>query len=229
MFGQQSSDMWLRELEEAKKSADEAQELLHERTQAIDSGAEAVRLTGSIRRKLSGLKSKLDRLEAMLRDRRTVSEQEGERRHDMVSRLHTRCDQMHSLLNKSADKRVAFSGVGMEGPARETEQTAELDNQGLIIMQRDIMRDQDEQLDDLSRVVSSTKHISIAIGEEVDLHNTLLGELEEEMDTSAWRLKTAIRKSKELLKKSNNCKLYITIGVLVLVLVLILVLIIELS
>jgi hypothetical protein len=113
--------------------------------------------------------------------------------------------------------------------------------------------DQDDQLEDLSTLVSSTKHISLAIGEEVGLQNRLLvrtarftsspptlrddgsmvhraprpfimlgGEglrltaacmgwgvawqedLEHDMETSQWRIKTATKRALDLFKKSNN-------------------------
>lgn len=130
------------------------------------------------------------------------TDSEAARRHDMVTRLRTRCDQMGSLLNRPAERNSLLAGLAAGAPAVETEQTAELDNRGLILMQRELMRgewiplatrpvcltpqadarptvqrvatDQDDQLEDLSTLVSSTKHISLAIGEEVGLQNRLL-------------------------------------------------------
>ena len=44
-------DAWLNEFEEAQRAADEARELLHERTQLLaQGGADAARLTGTLRR-----------------------------------------------------------------------------------------------------------------------------------------------------------------------------------
>ena len=50
-MGFRSKDAWLQEFEEAKRATDEAMVLLHERTQLMASGgADAARLTGTIRR-----------------------------------------------------------------------------------------------------------------------------------------------------------------------------------
>jgi len=202
-------DTWFQDFEDAKRSADETMELLHERTQVLEmGGTDAARLTGTIRRKLGGLKCKLENLDGDLKNQ-NVSDQESERRHDMLSRMKTRCDQMNSMLSKPGARSNGVFDRQADGPARETEQTAELDNHGLVVLQRNIMRDQDTQLDDLSRVVSSTKHISMAIGEEVDLQNRLLDDLDHDIDTNQWRLKNATRKAKELFKKNrSSCKFY---------------------
>lgn len=68
------------------------------------------------------------------------TDSEAARRHDMVTRLRTRCDQMGSLLNRPAERNSLLAGLAAGAPAVETEQTAELDNRGLILMQRELMR-----------------------------------------------------------------------------------------
>jgi hypothetical protein len=58
----------------------------------------------------------------------------------MLTRLRTRCDQMGSLLNRPAERNSLLAGLAAGAPAVETEQTAELDNRALILMQRELMR-----------------------------------------------------------------------------------------
>ena len=48
------------------------------------------------------------------------------------------------------------SGAGNEKP-QETNRTAELNNQGLLQMQRSVMNEQDQELADLEATVGSTK------------------------------------------------------------------------
>mmetsp|Transcript_31701 Transcript_31701/g.69281 ORF Transcript_31701/g.69281 Transcript_31701/m.69281 type:complete len:228 (+) Transcript_31701:122-805(+) len=226
MLGFRNRDTWLQDFEDAKRSADEAMELIQDRTQVVEMGsADTARLTGTIRRKLGGLKSKIESLDGELKEQ-NVSGQESERRRDMLTRLKTRHDQLSSMLNTNG-RRTFAPGDQMRTPPRETEQTAELDNQGLIMMQRNIMQDQDTQLDDLSRIVSSTKHISMAIGEEVDLHNRLLDDLDHDIDTNQWRLKNATRKAMEIYKKSGSCKYMFVMISLVIGLVVLLILLLS--
>ena len=51
MMGFRNRDTWFQDFEDAKRSADETMELLHERTQVLEAGGtDAARLTGTIRR-----------------------------------------------------------------------------------------------------------------------------------------------------------------------------------
>ena len=144
----------------------------------------------------------------------------------MVARLRTHAQSLAKLVqtrkavlkNSSGDP-----GSGGEGHhARETLETAERDELGLLVLQRQIIQgaqtrgetlaglaserqchargarslrgvswrcprahalltpsllaraDQDEQLDDLARVVTNTRHIALAVNDELDLHARLL-------------------------------------------------------
>ena len=46
---------------------------------------------------------------------------------------------------------------------------------------------QDEELEDLSKLVTSTKHIGLAVGEELDLHARLLDDLDDDVDRTGSR------------------------------------------
>ena len=46
---------------------------------------------------------------------------------------------------------------GSSSRARETEQTADLDNRGLLQMQNRVMQSQDNELEELERTVASTR------------------------------------------------------------------------
>ena len=55
------------------------------------------------------------------------------------------------------DDLLGSSSQGPLQPAQETSRTAELDNKELVQLQRQVMREQDEDLDELERTVGSTK------------------------------------------------------------------------
>ena len=48
-------------------------------------------------------------------------------------------------------------GVQASSPARETDRTAELDNQGILQMQQDVMQEQDQNLEAMEQSVASTR------------------------------------------------------------------------
>ncbi|KAJ3037005.1 hypothetical protein HDV00_002137 [Rhizophlyctis rosea] len=70
----------------------------------------------------------------------------------------------------------------------ETDQTRPLDNSGLVQLQRQQMDDQDQNLEALSSVIRRQKQIGMAIGNELDLQNQLLGELDEGVDRTKRNL-----------------------------------------
>jgi SYP5 family syntaxin len=69
---------------------------------------------------------------------------------------------------------------------------------------------------------SSTQHIALTIGEEVDLHTRLLEELDEDVDVTHSRLRAATKRVRHVLKHSSNwkggCCIFSLIVVLTLVL-----------
>ena len=87
--------------------------------------------------------------------------------------------------------------------------------------------DQDEELEELSRVVTSTKHIGLAVGEELDLHARLLDGLEDDVDNTSSRLRRAQKIAKMVYEKSSNCKLMMCGTLLIVVLVLFIALILK--
>ncbi|KAJ6332217.1 hypothetical protein OIU76_010579 [Salix suchowensis] len=77
------------------------------------------------------------------------------------------------------------------------------DNQGLVGFQRQIMREQDEGLDKLEETVISTKHIALAVNEELTLHTRLLDDLDEHVDVTNSRLQR-VQKNLAFLNKRTK-------------------------
>lgn len=63
-----AADPWLKEFDEAEQVVNDAFGLLHERESNLREGKDVARLTATSRRKISGLSSKLDRLQALLQE-----------------------------------------------------------------------------------------------------------------------------------------------------------------
>ena len=136
------------------------------------------------------------------------TEKEMNRRKDMLSNLRSKVSQMASTLNMSNfANRDSLLGPEIK-PADAMSRTTGLDNQGLVGLQRQIMKgkfkyllqndilvffflfqmssiwifmwvyafeaEQDEGLDNLEETVISTKHIALAVNEELDLHTRLI-------------------------------------------------------
>lgn len=90
------------------------------------------------------------------------SETEKNRRRDLVTTLRARREQLQQSLKRSdaGTTRSQLFGTsnGAGGAAaRETDATAGLDTKGLLQLQRDVMEDQDQQLEELEKTVTSTR------------------------------------------------------------------------
>jgi len=85
----------------------------------------------------------------------------------------------------------AFPGAGISGssrrvlgggPAKETERTRELDNEGVLQLQKQIMQEQEMDVEDLTKVVRRMREMGIAINEELVEQGQLLEMLDQDVD-----------------------------------------------
>uniref|UniRef100_A0A061RCK1 Syntaxin 8 n=1 Tax=Tetraselmis sp. GSL018 TaxID=582737 RepID=A0A061RCK1_9CHLO len=223
------TDAWIQDFQDAKQLADEIIASIQERnTKHRSGGSEASRMTAAARRKLGILGTRIDQMSEQLNSRELahITENEKNRRRDLLSVLKSRKEQMMGMLSRNQANRESLlekSGfAGSSSQPQETERTAELDNQGLLQLQQQVMQEQDSELDELSHSVQNTKHIALAINEELDLQNSLLDEFQEDVEVTSSRLKAARRRVAQVLKKSNNCKCFMLMLLLVMLLMLVL-------
>jgi regulator of vacuolar morphogenesis len=76
----------------------------------------------------------------------------------------------------------ARGGRVLGGPAKETKRTMERDNEGVLRLQRQIMQEQDADVDVLAEGVRRIKEMSIAINEELVEQGQLLDVLDQDVD-----------------------------------------------
>lgn len=205
-------DPWLQDFQDAKQLADEIISSIQERnTKHRDGSSEASRMTAAARRKLGILGTKIDALQQSLNSsgNSNITENERNRRQDLTTVLQARKDQMYSMLSRNqANRDSLLSGASSQQGAQETDATAELDNHGLLQLQQEVMDDQDQHLEQLSQSVQRTRHVAVAINEELDLQVALLDELDEDVDVTQSRLRAAKRRIADVLKRSSNCKIF---------------------
>lgn len=185
-----SFDSWAKEFNEATKLAEEIEAMIAEKISSTSAGPDAQRSTSAIRRKITILGTRLDSLQLLLSNlpaRQPISEKEKIKREDMISNLRSKVDEMTSNLNMSNANRENLLGEDAK-PADLMTRTAGLDNHGLVGLQRQVIREQDEGLDKLHDTVLSTKHIALAVNEELDLHTRLIDTLDEHVESVDSRL-----------------------------------------
>jgi regulator of vacuolar morphogenesis len=65
---------------------------------------------------------------------------------------------------------------------KETDKTRELDNQGVLQLQKQIMENQDLGIDELRKIVARQKELGIAIHNELQIQNEMLNMVDEDVD-----------------------------------------------
>ncbi|KAL1566989.1 Syntaxin-51 [Salvia divinorum] len=220
-----SGDAWVREYNEAVRLADDITNMISERSSLPPSGPEAQRHASTIRRKITILGTRLDSLQSLLQKlhgKQSLTEKEMNRRRDMVNNLRSKVTQMASTLNMSNfANRDSLLGPEIK-PADAMSRISGLDNQGVVGLQRQVMREQDEGLEKLEETVISTKHIALAVNEELDLHTRLIDDLDQHVEVTDSRLQRVQKRLAILNKRTKGgcscmCLFLSVVGIVVLV------------
>ncbi|XP_042496344.1 syntaxin-52-like isoform X2 [Macadamia integrifolia] len=218
-----SVDSWMKELNEAQKLADDINGMISERSSLLSSGPDTQRHLSAIRRKITILGTRLDSLQSLLSklpSKQPITEKEMHRRQDMLANLRSKTNQMASALNMSSFAN-RDSLLGPDTKPDIMSRTTGLDNHGLVGFQRQIMREQDEGLEKLEETVISTKHIALAVNEELGLHARLLDSLDQHVDSTDSRLQRVAKRLAILNKRTSGgcscmCMLLAVIGIVLL-------------
>jgi len=83
-------------------------------------------------------------------------------------------------------------------PLKETERTRELDNEGILQLQQQIVQEQDQDLVDLTTVVRRMKEMGYQINEEIVEQNAMLGLLGEDVERVDGKMKIAAKRIKKI-------------------------------
>ncbi|KAG0030046.1 hypothetical protein BGZ81_003148 [Podila clonocystis] len=94
---------------------------------------------------------------------------------------------VHSGSNRMSTSRRVFGRV-VQNLTQETSQTRGLDNEGLLILQQEQMKQQDDHIEQFNAILQRQKHIGMAIGQELDNQIQLLDELDRDVDRTTLKL-----------------------------------------
>jgi regulator of vacuolar morphogenesis len=93
---------------------------------------------------------------------------------------------------------AASSRRVLGAPAKETERTRELDNQGVLQLQQQIMKEQDTNVEDLAVVVRRMKEMGVAINEELIEQAQLLDVVDQDVDRVGGKIDVAKKRIKKI-------------------------------
>jgi len=125
-----------------------------------------------------------------------------------------------SLLLRSS-KEFASSAVYVpytDDPAEEPS-----DPNMMLQVQRQMMDEQDEHLDQLSQSINRQHHISLQMNDELDVHAGLLEQLDADLDNTDTRLRGARRRLDWFTKAARENSSAVMIAVLILVLLILII------
>ena len=213
--------MWLDGHREAKTQLHEARLQITKRDQASTAQAqhEASAQAKKHLVKAGGMISSLEQGLKKQDDWRSEKLGEGEvrRRRDLVASAKKDKDTLEGLLSAMAAKsrvdatvkdREALIGPGGGGGGatggrgggprtggrvlgKETSKTRELDNAGVLGLQKQLMEEQDEDVTVLAQAVRRQKELGIAIQEELEVQTGILGLLDEDVDRVGGKIEVA--------------------------------------
>ena len=218
-----SEEDWLEIHRQAKTLLQDARQHLSRRTTAPtikdqhSASAAAKRCLVLAGTKVTALQNGLNALETDSKS--GVGEGELRRRRDLIRELNAEILGLERLSQTIATQRTTLSVPNASdqpqnqlfdkpagqistrrvfGAPPETERTKGLDNAGVLQLQTQIMKEQDDQLDDFLRQVRRTKDIAGQINEELISQNELLDGLDHDVDRVQGKIKRADRQAKKI-------------------------------
>lgn len=216
--------IWLDLHRDMKAALHEARLSLGKRDAAGEGSTAALEAGTSARRALVKVGSLLPVLNSGLRsikEHKQLGEGELRRRQDLLSSAKIEKEGLEKIAasvsyfkrdglsrNSSADKAELLSGSSapvvkagrraLGAPVPETERTIQRDNRGVLELQRDMMSEQDQSIDELTRIVQRQKQIGLAIHQEVEEHNAMLNDLDHDANRMQGKVKVVTNRTKKL-------------------------------
>jgi regulator of vacuolar morphogenesis len=83
------------------------------------------------------------------------------------------------------------SGRVLRAPVPETDKMRELDNEGVLQLQKQLMQDQDLDVEELAKIVRRQKEMGLAIHGELELQNKMLKRVGEDVDRLGGKINVA--------------------------------------
>ncbi|KAI1339371.1 Phox-like protein [Xylariaceae sp. FL0016] len=217
----QDPGTWLDLHGEMKRDFQEARRCLARRDAATDNSAalEAGSAAKKALVKAAGLLSCLrDGLQAM-EDAKRLGEGEIRRRKDLLGAARVDredLERLSSTISASArmsqramptkNDKAALIGNGhkarggrvLGAPLPETERTREVDNQGVVQLQRQMMDEQDQDVESLGKIIRRQREMAEAINREVEEQTEMLDHVNQQADIVGGKIRVAKDRTKKI-------------------------------
>ncbi|RDA94359.1 hypothetical protein CP533_3761 [Ophiocordyceps camponoti-saundersi (nom. inval.)] len=210
---------WLDVHRELKQSLLEARQCLSRRDSCADGGdgSAAIEAGAAAKRAIVRAEALVAHLSDGLRkmtESNRLGEGELRRRRDLVSTARMERDALEKLSNSMPSTGVGGAGGCSGGPATaaekstllrggrpagrvlgaplpETDQTRELDNQGVLALQKQEMQAQDEQVEQLAAIIRRQKDMGLRINDEVEAQSEMLDRMDQDSSRVMGKVQVA--------------------------------------
>ncbi|EUC42137.1 hypothetical protein COCMIDRAFT_29208 [Bipolaris oryzae ATCC 44560] len=157
---------------------------------------------GELRRRrdvVSGLRKERDGLESVLNSMAVKAAMSGSGSSSTPSTSSAAVteSQKAGLFKGAASAKPSGRRV-LGAPAQETDRTRELDNEGVLQLQQQIIKEQDEDLVDLTTIVRRMKEMGVQINAELVEQNAMLGLFEEDVQRVDGKIKIAKKRIEKI-------------------------------
>ncbi|CAL4928732.1 unnamed protein product [Urochloa decumbens] len=207
-------EQWTKRFQEAERLVDDLVERIAERESVPPSlPRELQRRTAEIRRKVTILGTRLDMLQEDLNDlpkKQNISLKQLGKLAEKLAGLSSKAKEVGGqfTMKYSSERNDLCGGSSDKSTKIDVNSIANMDNREMINLQRQVIKEQDSQLEILEETVVSTKHIALAINEELDLQTRLIDDLDERVEDTSTQLQRAVRRLKKLntrMRKGGSC------------------------
>lgn len=192
-----------------------------------------IRINEEIKTSLSKVEQQLQEMTELLNQQSitgTITEHEGSRRQMLLQKVDRRYqDLRHQYTNSPKDSYMRNELLGDEGLSKETTVSwgeAGGSNSAHPVQQRvqaqeQYLQEQDDGLEDLSKIMSRTKDIAQSFTAEIDLHNEIIEDVGDTMDRVNERLIRNTQRTASLGTKVDTCGYWIIIVALLVAIVIV--------
>uniref|UniRef100_J3LJD9 t-SNARE coiled-coil homology domain-containing protein n=1 Tax=Oryza brachyantha TaxID=4533 RepID=J3LJD9_ORYBR len=203
-------DEWLKRFDEAERLGGGGGGRIAERESVSPSllPHELQRRTAEIRRKVAILETRLDMMQeylSQLPNKQRINLRELNKLAAKLSTLSSKVKEVGAPFTmKRSSNRNELLGPDDNHAKVDVSSIPEMGNREIIELQKK----QDDELDKLEESIVSTKHIALAINEELDLHTRLIDDLAERTDEKSNQLQRAEKRLKSVttrMRKSGSC------------------------
>ncbi|XKL63301.1 hypothetical protein PGB90_005665 [Kerria lacca] len=228
------NDPWLDEYELSEKLENDILDLLNKRSVELRTSDTYARLSSSVRIRLKQFETEVQQLGYKLREStlsRSITLDESERRERLIENLRSKIIQLQRRFNdrdtmsktnrseqfdnrqvpvthnKFKNSQISTWSSYDDIPVLE-EDPSVMNVKQLRLVQKKMIKDQDEGLEELSKTLSRHKNIALKIGNEVDVQNEIIDDISTRVEITTTGIRSGTDQINVVSLKDSTCGKY---------------------